>query len=141
MSRSPTALSLDLLRRQGHLADVAEKWVPGVNIRRDLFGAFDLVAVHPDRHGVLGVQCTSGDHHASRRTKLLANPAVRTWLQAGNAAEVWSWQQVGGKWTCRREAITLDTEGLTTTALTPRRRPRRRRKGERQGGLFDALEV
>lgn len=133
---SPTARTLQLLRREGWTPAVSESWIADLGIKRDLFAAFDVVAVRPDRLGVLGVQTTSGDHHVNRRTKLLNNPALRIWLQAGNAVEVWSWSQYGGRWECRKEALTLTTQGLTTEPLTPKRRPRRERRGERQGGLF-----
>jgi hypothetical protein len=134
---TPTSRTLQLLRAEGWTAAVAESWVPRVNVRRDLFAAFDVVAIRPDRPGVLGVQTTSGTNHAGRRSKLLGNPAVRTWLQAGNAAEVWSWHLIRGKWACRREALTLTTEGPTAEARTPGPSPRRARRGERQPGLFD----
>ena len=34
---TPTAASLDLLRRSGFLCEVVERWLPKVNVRRDLF--------------------------------------------------------------------------------------------------------
>jgi hypothetical protein len=105
--KSPTARTLTALRAEGWTVAVSESWVPHAKVRRDLFAAFDVVAVRADRQGVLGVQTTSRTNHAARRSKLLANPAVAVWLRAGNSVEVWSCQQVEGRWTCRREALAL----------------------------------
>jgi len=134
---SPTSRTLQRLRAGGWTVAVAEAWIAQAGVKRDLFGAFDVVAIRPDSQGVLGVQATTGANHASRRAKLLANPAVLTWLQAGNTCEVWSWAQYKGRWEVRREALTLASEGLTTEPLTQKQRPCRQRKGERQRGLFD----
>jgi hypothetical protein len=134
---SPTSRTLNLLRNTGWIAAIAESWIPHANLRRDLFGLFDIVAIHPGQQGTLGVQTTSASNHSARRTKLLESAVLPIWLKAGNAAEVWSWSQRDGKWEVRREALTLaDTDGVTATPLTPRRRPRRQRRGERQGSLF-----
>lgn len=134
---SPVSRTLALLRAEGFTAAVAESWIPNPGIRRDLFGMFDIVAVHPAIQGVLGVQATSGAHHANRRNKLLVNPALGVWLKAGNAVQVWSWSQGDdGRWAVRKEGITLENRGPAATPLTPRPRPRRQRRGERQGGLF-----
>jgi len=55
---SPTTLTLRYLRRAGYLVDVAERWIIGANIRRDLFGCIDLLAIGIDEP-VLGIQATS----------------------------------------------------------------------------------
>lgn len=140
MAMSPTARSLKLLRTEGYSAAVAETWIPNPGIKRDLFGMFDVVAVHPAIQGVLGVQTTSGAHHANRRAKLLGNPTLAIWLKAGNPAQVWSWAQFRGRWECRKEALTLETEGLAAMPLTLKRQPKRQRRGERQGELFYETE-
>jgi hypothetical protein len=139
---SPTGRTLQYLRNIGWVATVVESWVPVANIRRDLFGMFDLLAVRPDVPGVVGIQTTSASNHAARRTKLLASPILKPWLMAANGAEIWSWDQHNGRWEVRREALTLD-DALEVTALplTPRRRPRRQRRGERQGDLFQGQEA
>ena len=141
MSRSPTARSLEALRRDGWTVAVAERWIPQAGIRRDLFGMFDIVAIRTDQAGVLGVQATSASNHAARVTKVRENPALAIWLAAGNGAQVWSWgQDPNGRWVCRKEALTL-TEGVVVPArLTPRSRPRRHRRGERQQQLFPVEE-
>ncbi len=133
---SPTARTLALLRSEGWLVDITERWIAQAGIKRDLYGMFDLLAIRPDPPTILAVQTTSADHHANRRTKLLASPMLPTWLGAGGKVEVISWQLHGGKWVCRREGITLQDAQVATVQITPRRRPRRQRKGERQGELF-----
>jgi hypothetical protein len=103
--------TLAKLRAEGWTVAVAEDWIPGANIRRDLLGLFDVVAVQVDRPGILGIQAISGTNHAARVNKLLASPALAVWLAAGNAAEVWSWARRAGKWEARRPAPTLSDLG------------------------------
>jgi ribosome assembly protein YihI (activator of Der GTPase) len=42
MPKSPTQLSLEKLRADGYLAEVVERFVPGANIRKDLWGWVDI---------------------------------------------------------------------------------------------------
>jgi hypothetical protein len=65
---SPTARSLEHLRKQGYTAEVVERWIPGANIRKDLYGFIDILAINDTE--VLGVQTTSGDHVAERVAKI-----------------------------------------------------------------------
>lgn len=108
---SPTARSLKHAREKlGWHVDVVERWIPRVNIRKDLFGVIDLVAIAGSQ--IVGIQATTGAHHAHRREKALAEPRLRAWLAAGGGFEVWSWEKQGpvGKrkvWMIRRERIEL----------------------------------
>lgn len=105
--RSPTSRTLERLRRDGYLAGVVEISLPRCHIHRDLFGIFDILAVRGDVQGCLAIQTTSASNHAARRRKMLAEPNLRIWLQAGNHAEVWSWRQVGRFWKEWREGLFL----------------------------------
>ncbi len=110
--QSPTSRSLALLRKLGYTAGVVEKRLPFGRVTVDLFGCIDIAGIRADVVGVLGVQATSGANHASRRTKAIAEPRLRTWLQARNQFEVWSWMRRGARgarklWEVRREALTL----------------------------------
>ena len=102
---SPAQRTLQALRREGYLAAVAEKWNPHSRTRADLFGFADVLAV---RQGapVLAVQATSSSNHSARVRKAQAFPALRVWLAAGCAFEVWSWRKSGRRWCCRRQALT-----------------------------------
>jgi hypothetical protein len=98
---------LQLLRREGHAADIVERRLPRCFVTRDFLGLFDVLAVRADSPGVLGVQSTSAANHASRVRNLLEAPALRVWIGAGNGAEVITWRKAGGRWRCRRQALTL----------------------------------
>ena len=62
---SPTSRTLQVLRREGYLAAVAEKWNPHSRTRADLFGFADVLAVRAGAP-VLAVQATSAGNHAAR---------------------------------------------------------------------------
>src|SRR5208282_1305404 len=128
---TPTARSLALLRRSGYVADVVERWIPGANVRRDLFGCIDVLAVRPAARAILAVQATTSDHLAHRLDKARKLPALAAWLRAGGAFEVWGWARRGKRWHVRRVAVR--SEDLAAVVLEA---PPRRRKGERQGELF-----
>lgn len=98
MKRSPSALSAELLRKQGCIVDTVERWIPGVNIRRDLFGIADLFAVHTG--GVILVQATSLANMAARRTKIEASKFIGDLLRAGITVEVHGWDK-----SCKRCSV------------------------------------
>ena len=90
---SPTQRTLIELRKRGYpLVDVTEKWIPGANIRRDLYGFIDVLAVSP-LGKVLGVQCTSGDHVAERVDKITNSDAIHVLRLAGWSIAVWGWRK------------------------------------------------
>lgn len=140
---TPTARTLAQLRLEGRLADVCErrmqmfgKGKSGASeskgsFLRDLFGAFDILAITIDEPGVLGVQTTSGSNHSSRVKKLLGLATVKVWLRSGNRAEVWSWDKdFRGRWVARKTQIAL--EEMKVVVKEPKRPRRTRRPIERE---------
>ena len=96
MAQSPTSRTLKRLRDDGYLADVVEKWIPGANIRRDLYGFIDVLAVK-DGH-VLGVQATSYGNISSRVQKITDHENIGIVRKAGFHIEVWGWRKVKNRW-------------------------------------------
>jgi hypothetical protein len=97
---SPTARSLDHLRKAGYLAGVVEKWIPAVKRRQDLFGFIDILAVRDGE--VLGVQATSDSHVANRATKIAEHDNVGAVRKAGIKIHVHGWRKnAAGRWTLR----------------------------------------
>jgi hypothetical protein len=122
-----TRQTLKQLRAEGYEAEVVERWLPKVNLRRDLFHCIDVVAVRRGEAGVLGVQCTSLVNLSARVRKATMQPELRTWLAAGNRFEVWGWtQRHDGKWDSKR--VALAAEDMTPLVLRGPPRKRRERK-------------
>jgi hypothetical protein len=124
---TPTALTLAALRRSGYLADVAERWLPHANVRRDLFGIGDVVGIDRRQPGLLLVQCTTRAHVADRLAKAKGRPELAAWLKAGGRFEVWGWYRRAGRWEVRIVAVTgadLSDVALTGPARRRGRRPR-----------------
>ena len=97
---SPTQRSLRRLREHGYLAEVTEKWVPGANIRRDLFGFGDVLGIREAE--VLIVQATSSSNVAARIKKIADHPNVGAVRQAGIRIEVHGWaKNRAGRWDVR----------------------------------------
>ena len=109
MPSKPTQRTMKWLKDTGFTAQIVEKRVPFRNTTIDLFGCIDVLAVR-DGVGILGIQATSGTHHAARRAKAVAEPRLKEWLRCGGRFEIFSWSKRGerGKrklWTLRREEI------------------------------------
>lgn len=100
---SPAARSTALLEAEGYAVDTVERWIPGANIRRDLFAMFDLLAI---RGAVtLAVQVTTSDHAADRRKKITSSSLLGRIRAAGWAIELHGWSKRSNRWQCKREAL------------------------------------
>ena len=96
MATSPTQRSLEHLRREGYsLVQVVEKWIPQARRRVDLFGIIDVVGIHEEIPGILGVQATSISNFSSRVHKAQESTSLPLWIANGNRFEVWGWGKKG----------------------------------------------
>jgi hypothetical protein len=99
MAASTTRMSLEYLRALGYTVDVVERWTPsgagGPQIKRDLFGILDLVAVRG--HETVGVQTTSKTNAAARARKIVESEHIGALWAAGWHIVVHGWWQPGGK--------------------------------------------
>jgi hypothetical protein len=130
---------LERLRSLGFVAGVVERWLPRVNLRRDLFHCIDLIAVHARDRIVLGVQATSMANISARLNKARQQPELRAWLAAGARFEIHGWCKRGGRWQVK--VVSVEPGDLTAVVL---QKPRRRRpKGMPvvEGDLFAALDA
>lgn len=110
---TPTQRSLKMLRDAGYTVAITEHWNPFANIRQDLYGFIDLLAIAP-RNSVLAVQTTSGANVAKRISKILSIPAAKVWLETGSIIVVHGWRKLKPrgtkvpKWHCLERYVTLD---------------------------------
>jgi hypothetical protein len=93
---SSTKLSLDHLRSMGWTAEVVERWVPSPHgqIRRDLWGFLDIVAIRDDV--TMGVQTTTRGEMPKRVRKILASEHLGAVSAAGWLIVVHGWHQPRG---------------------------------------------
>lgn len=86
------------MRERGFYAEVVERWIPGANIRRDLFGILDVFCLG-DNGELVGVQCTSISNISARLSKIAESPLVGRLRKAGIRLLVQGWQskKVKGK--------------------------------------------
>jgi hypothetical protein len=116
---SPTQRCLADLKRLGAVCQVVERFCHFSKRRIDLFGFIDLLAmIGPN---LIAIQVTSGSNHAARRTKLLADPRSKAWLETGNLIEIWSYSKRGDRgkrktWQCRKEEIVAADFGEPSVA-------------------------
>lgn len=96
---TPTQRSLKYLRDQGYLVDVVERWIPGANIRRDLFNFVDLLCLKDGE--TLAVQTTSYSGVSARVKKIAANENVAAVRQAGWSINIHGWHKVKNRWQVR----------------------------------------
>jgi hypothetical protein len=121
---TPTARTLAHLRAGGLLAGVVERHIHQARKTVDLFGAADVLAVHPRDRVILLVQAATAGHVADRLARLRCRPELPLLLRAGVLVEVWGWAKRSNRWEVRRVAIRA--EDLEPAELTPKRRPGKR---------------
>lgn len=100
--KSPTARSLEHLRKTFPLVQVVEKWNPHARVRQDLFGIIDVIAVSETE--IVAVQSTGGDggNVAARVLKIAESAALPILLKAGIRVIVHGWcKNAAGRWTLR----------------------------------------
>lgn len=98
-TKLPGARTLELLRKQGAICQVVERWQKSFNpkpgmppgVRIDLFGCIDIIALRDGR--IWGIQATSYSNHSEHVKKALAEPRLIEWLKAGGRYEIWSWKK------------------------------------------------
>ena len=93
-STSPTQRTLKVLRENGYVVDVVERFLSSPNgsfgIRKDYCGMFDLIAFNDCE--IIGVQCGAVSGHSGHRRKIIESPDVEKWLTVFNRRiEIWSW--------------------------------------------------
>jgi hypothetical protein len=90
------AKAMAWLRVKGYTVAKVERWNAFAHIRQDLFGFIDIVAIHPDRTGVLGIQTTHKnfleDHKKLLKGKKVIGK-VRTWLAGSNRIWLIGWEK------------------------------------------------
>jgi len=108
--------TLTALRNQGYMAAMVERFNPHggpFGVRQDLFGLFDIIAVHPEE-GIIAIQCftTAWTEHYNKFCE--GHLEAYNWLKAGGKIELWGWRKLkvkrGGKairWEPRIETIDL----------------------------------
>ena len=100
MADSPTKRSMDRLRAEGWLVEVVERWIPRVNIRKDLWGFIDLLAIKDGE--VLAVQATSGSNVSGRVKKIAEHENIEQVRMLGWRIEVWGWRKSArNRWVLR----------------------------------------
>lgn len=110
---SPTARSLEKLRKDGFIAAVVEKWVPcgpqgykGKIITRDVWNFGDILACKVGQIGATLVQTTTAGNMNARIDKIKSIAESGIWLAAGNRIVVHGWSKKGKAgarklWECR----------------------------------------
>ena len=89
MKTSPTSRSLALLRADGLLAEVVERWNPHARVRHDLFGVIDIVALGDGE--TIGVQTTTRSNMSARVRKITESDTYPQMIRAGWRVIVHGW--------------------------------------------------
>jgi hypothetical protein len=100
MASSPTQRSLKLMRDQGYLCEITERWNPFAKIRQDLFNFVDILCIKDGK--TVAVQTTSYGNMSARIKKikdLETYPIVRS---SGWEVVVHGWKKdKSGRWVVR----------------------------------------
>ena len=110
---SPTQRSLQLMRSEGYISCVVERYIAPIKQRKDFLGFIDILGLRSGDKGMLGVQSTSGANFSSRLKKSLSLDTLDLFIHNGNIFEVHGWAKRGARgkrktWQCRRLRIDED---------------------------------
>lgn len=98
---SPTQRSLALLRKEGWIAEVVEKWIPVTKRRKDLWGFCDILCIKSGV-GVLAVQTTSYSNASARVKKIQESEIVGAVRDCNIGIHVHGWKKnKKGRWECK----------------------------------------
>lgn len=87
---SPMERTIAKLKSQHIIYGVVERYIAEKNIRIDLFGCFDLIALKPE--AITGIQvCGAGQRLQHLRKFYTQKHKLKTWLSLGGRAELWVW--------------------------------------------------
>lgn len=95
---SPTQRTLKLLRENGHVCQVVERWNPYAKVRIDLFGFIDILSLNTSRGCCEAIQVTTKSNMSSRANKIMASPNLQMVKKCGLVVKVHGWYK-----TSRRE--------------------------------------
>src|SRR5688572_10365539 len=99
---SPTQRSLKHMRDQGYFAEVVERWVPRVNIRKDFAGFADILCIHRENKGdIVAVQSTSDSNVSARVKKITEHENLAVVRKGGFKILVHGWRKKGGRYVLR----------------------------------------
>ena len=102
---TPTSRTLQKLRDDGWIPEVTERFIPGANIRKDLYGWIDCLAIKESGE-VLAVQCTSKSNMSSRIKKIEDSDTLPVIRKCGWQIDVCGWFiNKAGKWEVKIEDI------------------------------------
>lgn len=109
---TPTERSMKLLRERGYLVSRCEHYNFYAKKRFDLFGVFDIVAVHPLTFppgalafGITGIQSTTASNLSSRRQKIARSEAAKAWKANLGNIYLHGWRKKQGRWVCKEEQL------------------------------------
>ncbi len=104
--KTTTARSLEYLRKEGYEPDVVERYNSFSKRKNDLFGIFDILAIHKTTGDTLACQTTSGSNVSSRINKITLSPNLPLVRKAGWTVVVHGWQRGrNGRYTLRVEDL------------------------------------
>lgn len=100
MKTSPTQRTLAVLRDQGYIAEVVERWNQFSKTRKDLFGIIDVLAIGNGE--TVAVQTTSASNISKRMHKMEESPCLAYMRDAGWKIHIHGWKKDSkGHWVCR----------------------------------------
>jgi hypothetical protein len=97
---SPTQRTLKKLKDDGYTVAIVEKWNPFAEIRQDLYGFIDILALHPEESQPLAIQCTTRGNVSARVKKIKEHDNFEL-VKAKMVIEVWGWGKLKDGWKCK----------------------------------------
>ena len=106
MAQSYLERTLKEFKSRGFLVNKVERYNAFAGVRQDLFGVFDLLAVHPG-YGLIAVQVCGADwgSHLKKMTEDRREVLI-LWLLSGGRVLLVGWREIKGAMTPRWKEFT-----------------------------------
>ena len=102
--KSPTKLSLELMRARGYTCAIVEHWNSFARIRQDLFGFVDVLCLGDGE--IIGVQTTSRSNMSARAKKIREHENLLPVLDSGMRVLIQGWEKnKSNRWEVKESEI------------------------------------
>mgnify|MGYP000034231432 FL=1 len=102
--KSPTQLSLELMRARGYTCAITEHWNSFARIRQDLFGFIDVLCLGDGE--IIGVQTTSRGNISKRAAKIKEHENLLPVLDSGIRIVIHGWaKNKSNRWEVKESEI------------------------------------
>lgn len=103
---TPNQRTITLFKKGEIELQTVERFIPGANVRKDLFGIIDFLCIINNK--ILGIQSTGTAFSEHHQKIMIMENNLRLWLSTGSEFILIGWRKLKGKYKPRIQKYTLE---------------------------------